>query len=61
MTVKRLKELLSDLPDDCIVKFEYDGPDAYVECDIHGMLVSKHNFSILLVGERTYDSAPESD
>ena len=59
MTVKRLKELLADLPDNCIVKFEYDGMDAYCECSIEGMLVARDNSEILLVGERTYNSIPD--
>lgn len=51
MTVKRLKELLNLLPDDYVVRFEYNGTETYMEVDIASVQVTVHDKSVLLTQE----------
>lgn len=48
MTIKELKEYIKHLPDDCIVKFEYSGPDASAEIVADGFIINEEKSEILL-------------
>jgi len=39
MTVKELKEMIAELPDNLEVCYEYDGPDAHTEVEAHTIII----------------------
>lgn len=48
MTVKELKELIKDVPDNYEVRFEYDGPETTKEIMARNLIISKAAHAILL-------------
>lgn len=49
MTIRELIEKLQELPQDLIVKFEYDGPDARAHVCVH--FITEYDDSVILSEE----------
>jgi hypothetical protein len=52
MTVKELKQLIENVPDNYQVCYEYDGPDALVDIPAEAIYISVERENICLLAER---------
>ena len=43
MTVKELKKILSDVPDNFTVRFEYDGPETHCHVDAEEVEIAEED------------------
>lgn len=55
MTVRELKKLLENVPDNFEVRYEYDGPETTADIMAKGLLVS-HSAKAVLFTENPNDS-----